>query len=133
MLFVALLHQGHKVCTRLKCTHHASRRLMEHAVRHMVEQVTLELKVDCEVYTGLLADRCEGPGIGQVLQRALDGSDYDLPWSIQRYLAGEALLEWAEADVEVGDDLPRVRLADAGAAAPGHERRVLLHVCNHRK
>src|SRR5262245_18574632 len=101
MLPVALRHQRYQVQARFKCTHHARRRLMEHAVLHMVEQVTLELEIDDEIDLGLLADRREGPGVCQVLQRSLSRADHDLPRSIQCYLAGKALLKWAEPDIEV--------------------------------
>ena len=63
MFFVALLHQGYQVHAGFECAHHARRRLMEHTVRHMVEQVTLELEVDDEIHFGLLANRRESPRI----------------------------------------------------------------------
>jgi hypothetical protein len=50
MLPVALRHQMDQMHARFEGAHHACRRLVEHVVGHMIEEVALELEVDYEVH-----------------------------------------------------------------------------------
>jgi hypothetical protein len=56
-----------KVRSRLECAHHTRCGLMEHPVGNIVEQMTLELKVNDQVNARLFPDWSEGPGVCQVL------------------------------------------------------------------
>ena len=95
---------------------------MEHVVSYVIEEVALELEVDDEVHMSPLARWCERPAVSQVLQRpTLSSAHQHLPRSIQRDLACKAFPKWAEPDLEVSDDLPRVLAVDTRPAAPGHE------------
>ena len=50
MLPVALHHHMDQVRARFERTHHACRRLVEHVVGHMIEEVAFELEVDNKVH-----------------------------------------------------------------------------------
>ncbi len=50
MLPLALRHQMDQMHPRFEGAHHASRRLVEHVVGHMIEEVALELEIDNEVH-----------------------------------------------------------------------------------
>jgi hypothetical protein len=52
-----------QVYARLERTHHTSCGLMEHPVGHMIEQMTLKLKVDDEIHVGLVANGRERPSV----------------------------------------------------------------------
>ncbi len=56
-------HQMDQVHARFEGTHHACRRLMEHVVGHMIEEVALELEVDNEVHMSPVACWREGPRV----------------------------------------------------------------------
>jgi hypothetical protein len=103
---------------------------MEHPIGNMIEQMSLELKVDGEINVCPVPNRREGPSVGQVLQWSFDGAHQNLSRPIQRDLAGEAFLEWTEPDDEVGDYLPLVLTVDTSAAAPRHEQGIVLYICN---
>ena len=70
-----LLHHVKQVHASLERTHHTGCGLMEHPVDNMIKQMALELKVDYEVDVSLVPNRCECPGVGQMLQRSFDGAD----------------------------------------------------------
>jgi hypothetical protein len=121
------------VDARLERTHHAGRGLVKHSGRDVIEQMTFELKVDVKINQCRVSVRCERPPVRQVLQRPIDCVHQHLSRSIQRYLARETFLEWAEPDDELGDDLSIVLAAEARTAAPGDERGIILHVRDDRE
>src|ERR1700722_2222890 len=122
MLPLALRHQMDQMRARFEGAHHASRRLVEHGVGHMIEEMALELEVDDEVHMSLVACWRERPRIRQALERPpFRRAHQHLPRSIQRDLAGKAFPEWAEPDLEFSDDFLRTFAMDTRAGAPGHE------------
>src|SRR5215469_15148505 len=122
MLPLALCHQVDQTRARFKCAHHTRRRLLKHVVGHMVEEMTLELEVDDEVYLCPVSHWRERPCVCQVLKRSpFDRPHQNLAGSIQRDLARKTFLKRAEPDLEFGDDLLRTLAVDAGAGAPRHE------------
>ena len=134
MLPLALHHQVDQVHTGFERTHHAFRRLVEHVVGCMIEEVAFELEVDNEVHMSPVAHRREGPGVCQVLEWPAFSSAYqNLPRSIQCDLARKALLEWSKPDLEVSNDLLLILAMNANAAAPWHERGIVLHVRHDRE
>ena len=56
-----------------------------------------------------------------------------LPRPIQRDLARETFLEWAEAHDEFGDDLALVLVEETCTATPGTERGIIFHVRHDRE
>ena len=63
MLPVALRHQMDQMHARFEGAHHACRRLVEHVVGHMIEEVALELEVDNEVHMSPVACWRERPRV----------------------------------------------------------------------
>ena len=119
---LALRHPMDEMHARFEGAHHACRGLVEHGVGRVIEEVALELEVDNEVHLGPVAYWRERPRVRQVLQRSPFHSVYPhLSRSIQLDLTRKAFLEWAEPDLEVGDDFLRILAVDTHAAAPGHE------------
>src|SRR5271166_942014 len=124
-------HHMDQVNARLECAHHPSCGLVEHPSGDMIKQMTLELKVNEEVYVCLVIGLRECPRVRQVLQRpSFDGAHQHLSRSIQRNLTGKTFLEWTEPDDEVGQDLALVCAVDTCAAAPGDEQGIVLYVRN---
>ena len=119
MLALALRHPMDEVRARFEGAHHAGRRLVEHAVGHMIEEMALELEVDNEVHTSLVACRRERPRVCQMLERSpFGGTHQHLPRPIERDLARKAFPEWAEPDLEFSDDFLRGLAVDI---APVHQ------------
>ena len=58
---MALHHHMDKVCPCLERTHHAGRRLVEHVVGHMIEEVGFELEVDNEIHESAAVYRRKCP------------------------------------------------------------------------
>jgi hypothetical protein len=122
MLPLALRHQMYQMRARFEGVHHASGRLVEHGVGHMIEEMALELEVDDEVHMSLVACWRKRPRICQVLERPpFRCAHQDLPRSIQLNVARKAFPEWAEPDLEFSDDFLRTFAVDTRASAPGHE------------
>ena len=63
MLPVALRHQMDQMHARFEGAHHACRRLVEHVVGRMIEEVALELEVDKEVHMSSVACWRERPRV----------------------------------------------------------------------
>jgi hypothetical protein len=126
-------HHMNQVNARLERTHHAGRGFVEHPRRHVIKQMTFELKVDDEINLCRVCERIERPSVCEVLQRPIDGVHEHLSRSIQRDLACETFLEWAEPDDEFGDDLSFVLAVETCTATPGNERGILLHVRHDRE
>jgi len=123
-------HRMKQVHARLERTHHSRRGLVEHPGRNVIKEMTFELKVDDKINLCRVSDRNERPRVCQVLQRPIDGVHEHLSRSIQRDLACETFLEWAEPDDEFSDDLSLVLALETCPAAPGNERGIILHVCD---
>ncbi len=122
------LHHMEQVHARLESTHHAGRGLMKHPARNVIKQMTFELKVDDKINPCRVSDRNERPRVCQVFQWSVDSVNQHLSRSVQRDLTRKAFLEWAEPNDEFGNDLAPVLAKETRAAAPGYERRVILHV-----
>src|SRR5690349_3410046 len=100
----------------------------------MIEEMALELEVDDEVHMSPFHRRREGPSVCQMLERAsFSCAHQHLARSIQRDLACKALPECAEPDLEAGDDFLRALAVNSRAAAPGHERGIVLYVGHDRE
>lgn len=115
-------HHVEQVHASLERTHHACCGLLKHTVGNVIEQMTLELKVDDEVDVSLVPNLRERAAVCWVLQWPFDSTHNDLAQSVQRDVAREALLEQTEPDDKVGDDLSLGLAADTRAAAPGNNR-----------
>ena len=63
MLPLALRHPMDPMHVRFEGAHHARRRLVEHVVGHMIEEVALELEVDNEVHMSPVARWREPPRV----------------------------------------------------------------------
>ena len=75
----------------------------------------------------------EGPSINKMLQWSFYGVYFHLPWSIQRDLASEALLERTETDHEISHELSLILMQDASPATPRDERGIILYIRNDSK
>src|SRR5579862_4918252 len=126
-------HQVKRVHSGLERAHHTHRGFMEHAIGNVVKQVALEREVDDEVDMGLVPGGPERPGIGEMLERTVGRAHQDPVRSIEGDVAGEAFLERAEADHEIGDNLLRILMPNARAATPGHEGGIILDVRHYRE
>ena len=63
MLALALHHQMYQMHARFEGFHHACRRLVEHVIGHMIEEVALELEVDNELHMSPVAYWRKRPGV----------------------------------------------------------------------
>ena len=63
MLLVALRHPMDQMHVGFEGAHHACRRLVEHVVGYMIEEVALELEVDNEVHVSPVACWRERPRV----------------------------------------------------------------------
>src|SRR5271168_3246903 len=94
----------------------------------MVKEVALELKVDDKIDMRLVPDGPEGPRIGQVFQRAFNGSHQYPSRSVERDLACEAFPERAEADDQIRDNLSSALVSNMRAAAPWNKSGIVPYV-----